>query len=142
MGTLVVKKLKRTASCRIKGATKLYFTHYSCTVIILFNTGLYKSAFSIYSFGKLVFVAFCLLGIEFDVIFINFVTFVWLLFIIYYDYYCLSTLCFSSQQLETIYKNRYCVIKDWVHASRELLSLWVVKILFTMKIWNIHTLKE
>ena len=39
----------------IKGATKLYFTHYSCVVIILFNTGSYKSAFSTISFGKLVF---------------------------------------------------------------------------------------
>ena len=31
-----------------KGATKLYFTHYSCVVITLFNTGLSKSAFSTY----------------------------------------------------------------------------------------------
>ena len=31
-----------------KGATKLYFTHYSCMVIILFSTGLGKSAFSTY----------------------------------------------------------------------------------------------
>ena len=38
-----------------KGATKLYFKHYSCVVIILFNTGLYNSAFFTYSFGKLVF---------------------------------------------------------------------------------------
>ena len=28
---------------------------YSCVVIILFNMSLYKSAFSTYSFGKLVF---------------------------------------------------------------------------------------
>ena len=39
----------------IKVATKLYLAHYSCVVIILFNTGLYKSVFSTYSFGKLVF---------------------------------------------------------------------------------------
>ena len=38
-----------------KGATKVHFTHYSCVVIILFKTDLRKSAFSIYSFGKLVF---------------------------------------------------------------------------------------
>ena len=50
------------------------FTHYSCAVIILFNTGLYKSLFST---GKLVFCfcelfcIFCLLGVEFDVIFIT-----------------------------------------------------------------------
>ena len=38
----------------IKGDTKLYFTHYSCVVIILFNTGLCRSAFSTISFRKLV----------------------------------------------------------------------------------------
>ena len=59
-----------------KGATKLYFTHYSCVVIILFNMGLYKSVFSMDSFGKLVFLsfrAFCvfrLLCIEFNLIFL------------------------------------------------------------------------
>ena len=37
-----------------KGATKLYSTHCSCVVTILFNAGLYKSAFSTDSFGKLV----------------------------------------------------------------------------------------
>ena len=42
----------------LKGATKLYFTHYLCAVIILFSTGLYKPAFSTYSFGKLVFASF------------------------------------------------------------------------------------
>ena len=31
-----------------KGATKLYFTHFSCEVIDLFSTGLSKSAFSTY----------------------------------------------------------------------------------------------
>ena len=35
-----------------KGATKLYFTHYSRVVIILLITDLYKSAFSIYSLGN------------------------------------------------------------------------------------------
>ena len=56
-----VKTCKKNAAVKwyvissVKGATKLYFTHYSCVVIILFNTGLYKSAFSISSFGKLVF---------------------------------------------------------------------------------------
>ena len=43
--------------CFIKGATKLFFMHYSWVVIILFNTGLYKLPFSIDSFEKL---AFCL----------------------------------------------------------------------------------
>ena len=36
----------------IKGTTKLYFMNYSRVVIILFSTGLQKSAFSTYSFGK------------------------------------------------------------------------------------------
>ena len=40
--------------CAFKGAMKLYFTDYLCVVIILFNTGLYKSAFFTESFGKLV----------------------------------------------------------------------------------------
>ena len=60
----------------LKGATKLYFTHYSCVVIILFSTRLYQSVFSTYSFGKLV---FCLSALfmfsacsEFDVTVLNF----------------------------------------------------------------------
>ena len=40
---------------QLQEATRLYFKHYSCVVIILFNTGLYKSAYSTYSFGKLTF---------------------------------------------------------------------------------------
>ena len=39
----------------IKGATKSYFTDYSCMVIILFSTGLCRSTFSAISFEKLVF---------------------------------------------------------------------------------------
>ena len=38
-----------------EGATKSYFTHYSCVVIVSFDTALCKSAFSTVSFGKLVF---------------------------------------------------------------------------------------
>ena len=37
---------KKELNEEIKGATKLYFMYYSCVVIILFSTGLYKSAFS------------------------------------------------------------------------------------------------
>ena len=40
-----------------KGATKLYFTHYSSVVIVLFDMGLYKSGFLTFHFGKL---PFCL----------------------------------------------------------------------------------
>ena len=42
----------------VKGATKSYFTHYTLVVIILFNTGLYESAISTYSFAKLLFLCF------------------------------------------------------------------------------------
>ena len=41
-----------TVSEKFKGAAKFYFTHYLFVVIILFNTGLYKAAFSVDSFGK------------------------------------------------------------------------------------------
>ena len=43
-----------------KGATKSYFTHYSCVVIVLFNRALRKYAFSTVSFRKLVFGLFLL----------------------------------------------------------------------------------
>ena len=38
-----------------KGATKLYFTYHSCVVIIFYNMGLSKSAFSTYFFWKIIF---------------------------------------------------------------------------------------
>ena len=44
-----------------KGAMKLYFMSYLHVVIILFSTGLYKSAFSTYSFAKTRFSSFCVL---------------------------------------------------------------------------------
>ena len=39
----------------LPGATKLYFAHYSCVVIIFYNKDLCKSAFSTYYFRRLVF---------------------------------------------------------------------------------------
>ena len=39
----------------IKGATKSYFTRYSCVVFVFVNTALCRSAFSTVSFRKLVF---------------------------------------------------------------------------------------
>ena len=48
-----------TEELLLKGAKELYFTYYSCVVIILLNTGLYKSAFSTNSFRKLIFLSFC-----------------------------------------------------------------------------------
>ena len=50
----------------LKGATKSYFMHYSCVVIILLNTGLWRSAFSIIYFGKLVFCLSVLSAVFFD----------------------------------------------------------------------------
>ena len=49
--------------------TKLHFMHSSCMVIIFFNTDLRKSAFTIYSFKKLVFrlFVFCFLSILFRI---------------------------------------------------------------------------
>ena len=41
--------------CKIKRATKSYFTHYSCVVIVLINTALCRSAFPTISFRKLVY---------------------------------------------------------------------------------------
>ena len=60
----------------VKGARKFYFMHYSCMVIILLITDLYKSTFSTYSFKKLVFCfsVFCiffLLCCELEVNFID-----------------------------------------------------------------------
>ena len=51
----------RECKGKFKGAMKLYFMYYSRVVIILFSTGLYKSAFSTYSFGKTRFSSFCVL---------------------------------------------------------------------------------
>ena len=79
----------------LKGATKSCFAHCSFVVFILFNTGLRKSAFSTNSFRKLVsilaFCLFCLLCVEFDVIFMNFITFAQSLFIM-----VSRNLCFCS----------------------------------------------
>ena len=44
-----------------KGATKLYFMYYLRVVVILFSTGLCKSAYSDFSFGKTRFSSFCVL---------------------------------------------------------------------------------
>ena len=60
-----------------KGVSKLNFIHYSCIAIFLFNTGLNKSALSTERvFCLSVFFAFCLYCLEYDVIFIDFITFV------------------------------------------------------------------
>ena len=51
---MIISLFKRATSY-FKGATKSYLTLYCCVVIVLFNTALCMSAFSIVSFGKLVF---------------------------------------------------------------------------------------
>ena len=51
----------RVSYLSAKGATKLYFMCYSRVVIILFNTGLYRSGFSTYSFDKIRFSSSCVL---------------------------------------------------------------------------------
>ena len=49
----------------LKGDTKLYFMYYSRVVSILFSTGLHKSVFSSYSFGKTRFSSFVFLYLWF-----------------------------------------------------------------------------
>ena len=59
--SLMLSKLDRNIvweSSDVKGATKLYAMRLSRVVIILFNTGLSRSAFSTYSFRKLVLIVF------------------------------------------------------------------------------------
>ena len=56
--TFMIKIAKLSECSFVKGATKLYFTLYSCVVIVLFNTALCRSAFSTVSFRKLVFFVF------------------------------------------------------------------------------------
>ena len=66
---IAVSKLRiADGSGFVKGTTKLYFTHYSCVVIVLFNTGWF--AFSTISFRKLVFrfCAFCDFCFELNVL--------------------------------------------------------------------------
>ena len=59
-----VKQTKASAfSCPadFEGGTKLCFMHHLRVVITLFSTGLYKSAFYTYSFGRIRFSSFCVL---------------------------------------------------------------------------------
>ena len=59
-----IKVSLEISTCSFKGATKLHFMHYLRVVIILLNTGLYKSAFSAYFFCKTRFSFFCFLSIH------------------------------------------------------------------------------
>ena len=62
---IIDTKHTKTSLQPFKGATKLYFIHYLHVVIILFSTGLCKSALSTYSFGKTRFSSFCVLLLAF-----------------------------------------------------------------------------
>ena len=102
----------------IKGATKLYFTHYSCAVIILYNAGLYKSAFSTYLFKKLVVLSFCT--------------------------FCAYFFCV---ELDVIVLTVYiaCVIKIRLQLLIKNMppgSFWVLKKSFIKENVNIHKMKE
>ena len=100
-----------------------YFVQYGFIQICILNLFFRKTSFF------LLYACFCvffLFYVEFDVIFINFITFT-------------ENLCFYSHFLETICKNRYRLIKIWVHLlikrhdSRELSSFWNLKIRFIKK---------
>ena len=51
----VIFKLCSMLITTLKELQKLYFMHYFCVVIVLFNTASCRSAFSLVSFRKLVF---------------------------------------------------------------------------------------
>ena len=112
----------------VKGVTKLYFTRYSCVVIILLIVGLRKSPFFICSFGKLVFLSLCAL---FSVLFQIRCNLVKLcnIFIIIVCIYVTGALCFLSHLLETICKSKYpyknfITVVNKSNTSRWLLS-WI-----------------
>ena len=97
-----------------------HFTHYSCLVFILFNTGSCKSAFSTDFFGKLAFLSFCafrvfcLFCVELDVIFTNFI-----LHNLYW-YRCQIIVFLSSLMRNSLFTSwRF---EHEKHASRELLG--------------------
>ena len=103
-----------------KGATKFYFTHYWCVVIVLFNTSFCKSVFYADSFGKLFFYP--------SVLFLL----CWILFklhlhctIIVYTVgirvVCIFVLTYSLKEI-SCYKHLSTAFNNKKHASRELLS--------------------
>ena len=109
----------------------MYFTHYSCVVIILFNTGLYKSAFSTDSLGKLVvcisaFFALCRIRCNLHKIYIICTIVVYTVGVRY-----------SVFLLSLISKKRYASWKfEYKHIWRKLLiknmplgSFWAIKVL-------------
>ena len=111
---------------------KLYLTHYSWVVIILFNMGLDKSVFSTYSLGKLVFFLSAVFVFsacpEFDLILINFCNICTIIFYIVGVRYSVFLFSLITFQLNNLWEQIHS-IKTWLqqlliknHASRELLS--------------------
>ena len=112
LALFLVESFQLDAICclAVKGATKLYSKHNSYVVIILFNTGLWNSAFSTNSFGKLLFLslkAYC----------------VFCLFYTLHNH-CFCSHLFSSNLLKQIshYKALATALNK-KYASRELLSI-------------------
>ena len=113
-GCLAASDLFHMFTQSIKGATKLYFAHYSCAVIILFIMGLYKSAFSTDSFGNLVFAFLGFLHcVKFDVAFIHFHNICMIIVLLVGVRY--SLLLFS-----VISKKRYRVINIWIQTRLKI----------------------
>ena len=112
---------------RLKGAAKLYFTHYSRVVIILSNTGLSKSAFSTDSFGNLVYcfsTVYPLCQVEFNVTFRNFKTFA---FIINADLSIRYSVFLFSLISKKCHKHWSIAFNKRKHVSRELFELLYVQ---------------
>ena len=106
---------------RLKGATKSYFTHYSFVVLILFNTGLSKSAFSTNSFRKLFFLRFlsflpvmCRIWCNLHKLYNICTIFVWS-----------RNLCFCSHLWETVSNIKICV--QFLIKNMPLKSFWTFK---------------
>ena len=95
-------------------------------VIILFNTGSYKSLFSTYLFGKLVVLSFCAFCVyffcaEFDVIFLNFYN------ICIIIVYIVGVKCFCSNFFKQFVKTDH-IIKIWLQLPIKNMppeSFWV-----------------
>ena len=124
---------------------KLYFTHYSCVVIILFNTGLQKYAFSTDSFGFFlessffgIFLRFfALYRIGFNVIFTNFITFA------LHNNQCLQkyqVLCVFSliSKKRSCHKHLSIAFNKRTASQRELFEFLILKVFIYKGKCDIH----
>ena len=101
-----------------EGATKFYFMHYSCVVIILFITDLYKFTISTYYFEKtsFLFCVFCLICFELAVIFIDFYNI--FIIIIYKGNKC-SVILFSPKVIMKTVLVKTCFQRSYLLAKYE-----------------------